>query len=100
MREHASDFLLSPNRVNCRLSLRRKTMLPGLALAFAGEAFPPLCVAIGSEQSAGTPPDAKKPKSEGAAASVSAPKGGSSLVFAWTNKGCDCPRCEKPPASV
>ena len=35
------------------------------------------------------PPIAKKPKSEGAA-----------LVFGWANKGCDCPRCEKPPAAV
>jgi len=60
-----------------------------VVVGFAGEAFPPLCVAAAAAPLTEDPPIAKKPKSEGAA-----------LVFGWANKGCDCPRCEKPPAAV
>ena len=80
-----------------------------------GAAFPPLCVAVDSSSSSAdvSEPGAKKAKqaddsSPPAAApppappppSVGAAKGGSALVFAWANKGCDCPRCEKPAPAV
>ena len=91
-----------------------------------GAAFPPLCVAVDSSSSsadisepgakmakqaddssppAAAPPPAgaAPPPAAGAAPpppSVGAAKGGSALVFAWANKGCDCPRCEKPAPAV
>ena len=59
-----------------------------VVVGFVGEAFPPLCVADAAAPVMAEP-SAKKPKSEGAV-----------LAFRWANKGCDCPRCEKPPEAV
>ena len=59
-----------------------------------GASFPSLCVA-----GAGTPPAAAEQAAPAAAAAkVAAAKGG--LVFGWANKGCDCPRCDKPAPAV
>lgn len=76
-------------------TLNDRTVLR-LANDDAGNEAPPPKRSRGAATAAGPGPgDAPPP-----AGAVSVAQSGSALAFAWANKGCDCPRCERPAPAV